>query len=98
MSQNWEVASSGLSAEETVYRGERGVSGVTFPVPERPCSLHTGTGSLPGATGMPQDQMAYARGHVRSSTGQCGPAWLIREGAGKCSGEELNKLIPGALY
>lgn len=47
---------------------------------------------------MPRDQMAYGSANVRSNTGQCGLAWLIREGAGKCSGEELNKLIPGALY
>lgn len=47
---------------------------------------------------MPRDQMAYGSAHVRSNTGQCGPAWLIKEEAGKCSGEELNKLIPGALY
>lgn len=69
-----------------------------FSMPRRPCSLHIGTGSLPGATGMPRDQMAYGSAHVRSNTGQCGPAWLIKEEAGKCSGEELNKLIPGALY
>lgn len=67
-------------------------------MPERPCSLHIGIGSMPGATGMPCDQMAYGSARVRSNTGQCGPAWPIREGAGKCSGEELNKLIPGALY
>lgn len=47
---------------------------------------------------MPCDQMAYGSARVRSNAGQCGPAWLVREGAGKCSGEELNKLIPEALY
>lgn len=47
---------------------------------------------------MARDQMAYGSARVRSNTGHYGPAWLIREGAGKCSGEELNKLFPATMY
>lgn len=61
--------------------------GWLFPMPERPCSLYVGTGNVPGAVGMPHNRVA--RGMVQTVKVLLG---LFGEGAGKCSGEEPNKL------
>lgn len=87
------MASSGLSAEEAAYREEGDMSGVTFPRAREAWLLARWYRECAPSRGDAAQQSGTSRvlvlGMMETIEVLLG---LFGEGAGKCSGEELNKL------